>query len=57
MKLCNYCVGFSYDARSSGNGDVDNGGRRWSDDFNGFGARAYFQVRPHVSPARYVIYS
>ena len=48
-------IGFSYDARSGGGGaDSDGGGRRWSDDFNGFGARAFFQVRPSVTPARYV---
>ena len=42
---------FSYDARSGADAD---GGRRWSDDFNGFGARAFFQVRPSVNPARYI---
>ena len=39
----------SYDARSGADAA---GGRRWSDDFNGFGARAFFQVRPSVTPAR-----
>ena len=52
-------LGFSYDARSGGGGADDDGGdggggRRWSDDFNGFGARAFFQVRPSVTPARYL---
>jgi hypothetical protein len=32
---------FSYDAR---NGGGENG-RRWSDELNGFGPRAFFQVR------------
>ena len=57
MTVTESSLGFSYDARSGGGvdpNDGDGGGRRWSDDFNGFGARAFFQVRPSVTPARYI---